>query len=102
MWIAVLLGIIFLILAVIMLSGKGANLVSGFNTMPKAEKDKYDQKALSRFMGAIMLIIAMLTTPLGYFAERGANWYAIVFIGGVVALVVFAIVYSNTGNRFKK
>lgn len=44
---AVFFGIISIIFA--LLKEKGALLISGFNTMPKEEREKYDQKKMSKF-----------------------------------------------------
>lgn len=38
--------------------GKGAFLIAGYNTAPKREKEKYDEKALCRFMGKLMFALA--------------------------------------------
>ena len=56
----VFLGMIalFLVLGLIFSRGKGAFLIAGYNTASKAEKAKYDEKALCRFMGKIMFAMA--------------------------------------------
>lgn len=56
----VFLGMIalFLVLGLIFSQGKGAFLIAGYNTASKAEKAKYDEKALCRFMGKIMFALA--------------------------------------------
>ena len=33
---------IFLVLAILLLRGKGASLIAGYNTMTKEEKEKYE------------------------------------------------------------
>ena len=42
---------VFVILGVIFLNGKGAFLIAGYNTTSKAEKQKTDEKKLCSFMG---------------------------------------------------
>ena len=37
---------------------KGAFLISGYNTAPKAEKEKYDLKKLYRHMSRLMFLLA--------------------------------------------
>ena len=70
--------------------------------MPKKEREKYDTVALCRFLGGILLPIA-LTVPAfflgGYFK---IDWLNYVVVGIDVGLILFAIVYANTKNRFRK
>jgi len=94
------LGVLIIVLAIILLTGRGSNLVAGFNTMPKDEKTKYDAKALSKFIGKILLPIGILIPLSG--KESIAGWYAWVFVAVTLGLCVFAVIYANTGNRFKK
>lgn len=93
---------LFLVLGVVFSAGKGSFLIAGFNTMPKEEKLKYDKGALSRFMGKVMfsLSFSMLLWMLGDVLEM-----ELLFAVGVVlfiGILIFTIVYANTGNRFKK
>lgn len=97
-----LLGTVMIILAVLLLSGKGAFFIAGYNTMSKEEKAKYDEKALCRFMGKILLPIGILTPAVALGGMYGLDWIGGVYAAAVAALVVFALVYCNTGNRFKK
>lgn len=96
------LGLFLLILAIVLLCGKGAMMIAGFNTMPKKEREKYDSVALCRFLGGILLPIA-LTVPAfflgGYFK---IDWLNYVVVGIDVGLILFAIIYANTKNRFRK
>jgi len=49
--------VIFLVLTIILLTGHGANLIAGYNTASKEEKNKYDSKKLCRVTGVGMLVI---------------------------------------------
>ena len=94
--------IVFLILGIQLSKGKGAFLIAGYNTMPKSEKAKYDEIALCKFMGKIMygISFSILLWALSEMLEM-----QVLFIVGLVlflCLIVFVLVYSNTGNRFKK
>ena len=42
---------LFLILSLVLLSGRGAWLIAGYNTMSPEEKARYDEKALCRSTG---------------------------------------------------
>lgn len=92
----------FLILAFFLSKGKGASLIAGYNTMTDAEKAQYDEVALCKFMGKIMygISFSILLFALSELLEK-----QILFIIGLIlflVLIIFALVYSNTKNRFKK
>lgn len=93
---------LFLALAFVFSAGKGAFLIAGYNTLPEEEKAKYNETALAKFMGKIMFGISgsLLLFALGHLFSQN-----ILFIAGLVlffGLIVFALVYINTGNRFNK
>ncbi len=52
MWVIVALAIIA---TIILLTGKGSMLVSGFNTKSPEERAKYDKKKVSKQAGSIMV-----------------------------------------------
>lgn len=95
-------GIIFLILVVLgilLWCGKGAWMIAGYNTSSKAEKAKYDEKALCRFvakllwaMAAFMLVLCFVESVIAHLA---LSLIAVIALFG-------AVIYANTGNRFKK
>ena len=96
------IGIVLIVMAIIMLSGRGANLIAGYNTLSDQEKRKYDTKRLARFMGGILLPIGLAFPCIAIGGIFVLWWMPIVFIGLSVGLLIFAIIYANTGNRFKK
>ena len=48
--------VIFAVLSIVLLSGHGSWVISGYNTASKEEKEKYDEKKLCRTMGIGMSI----------------------------------------------
>ncbi|MFC4355598.1 DUF3784 domain-containing protein [Chryseomicrobium palamuruense] len=97
-----LLVIPFLVLAFFLSRGKGAFLIAGYNTMPKEEKAKYDEVALCKFMGKILYGISLSMVLLSlseWLAIPALLWVGIALMTG---LIIFTLVYLNTGNRFKK
>lgn len=99
---SLIISIPFLIFAIILSKGKGASLLAGYNTMPDSEKAQYDEVAMCKFMGKIMYGISF-STLLFALSELLEN--QIIFIIGLIlflSLIIFALVYSNTGDRFKK
>ena len=83
---------------------KAGYLVAGYNTMPKEEKAKYDEEALTRFVGNLLMIAAatvlvpLVVVPFLDNPDRliMATWvmFAAAILGGLV--------YANTGKRFMK
>ena len=90
-------------LSIPLLMGKGTGLIAGYNTMSPEEKKRYDGPALARFTGKILLVIGLATLPygVGIFCF-GLEWLTWVYLTVVIGLSVFAAIYCNTGNRFKK
>ncbi len=97
-----ILGLVIVILAVVLLFGKGEFLIAGFNTMSENEKKRYDSKALCRFIGKILLPIGILTPAVAIGGIYDIGWFGGAYVGLTAILVVFALVYCNTGNRFRK
>jgi len=103
MWELVTIGVIgglIIVLAIVLMAGRGSFLIAGFNTMPKDQKATYDAKALSKFVGKILLPIGVL---IPFTAIEGiAGWYPWVFVAVTFGLCIFAVAYVNTGKRFRK
>ena len=76
---------IFAVISIILLSGHGSWLISGYNTASKEEKEKYDEKKLCRTMGIGMSIIAIIAGVLGVLprARKFSFIPAVIMIGVV-------------------
>ncbi len=98
----VVVGLPLFIMTGFLLKGRGANLVAGYNTMPKSEKAKCDTVAMCKFVGKILLGIDVLMVLLAIGMVTENDWMGYVFAGGVLILSIVAVVYSSTNNRFKK
>ena len=94
--------VVFVLLGVLFLSGKGAGLIAGYNTSSSQEKAKYDEKALCRFMGKFMFVLAACWVLALVSAVLGRM--ALLWIGQVlfIVIIIAGVIYANTGNRFKK
>ena len=96
------IGLSLIIMACFLLAGRGANLIAGYNTLSPFEKTKYDEYAMCRFMGKILLPIGILC-PLTALAQIfHISWGFWVFGAVTLGLCIFALVYCNTGERFRK
>ena len=96
------LGLVIVAFSIILLTGRGSFLVAGFNTMSAENKKEFDRVALCKFMGKILLPMGVLCPGMAISANLNFTWFPVVFIAIVIGLVIFAAIYANTGNRFRK
>ena len=94
------IGLPFIVLGIVFLTGRGSFLIAGYNTMSKSKKEEYDKVALCKFMGKIMIPIGILSLFIGLSDIH--TWFIWVYLGVVIGLCLFAVIYANTNNRFKK
>lgn len=94
--------LLMLVLGIALRFGKSSWLIAGYNTLSKEEKEKYDEKALCRFVSNILVICAFIEIIEA--RAQYLNNIPLVIIGFVLlaALAIGAAIYVNTGNRFKK
>jgi hypothetical protein len=93
---------IFVGLGIVFLNGKGSFLIAGYNTAPKAEKEKIDEKKLCHDTGKLMLVLAGCFLVIAASDLLGKVW---LLWGGLALFVLAAIggvIWINTGNRLKK
>lgn len=90
------------IISIIFINGKGSSLIAGYNAKSPEEKDKYDIVALCKFLGKMMFALSFSMLfwifSVAYEIDSLFALGFVLFIG----LVVFSLIYINTGNRFKK
>ncbi|KOP29155.1 hypothetical protein ADM98_09630 [Exiguobacterium sp. BMC-KP] len=90
------------VFAIVLSRGKGGSLLAGYNTMSDSKKETYDEVALCKFMGKMMYGISFSLLLIAFSEISG---YSFLFIVGFVLLlffIIFAGVYANTKDRFKK
>lgn len=92
----------FLIFAMILSKGKGAFLLAGYNTMSESEKAQYNEVALCKFMGKIMYGVSfcILLFAISDIVENQVLF--IITLVLLISIIIFALIYTNTKNRFKK
>ncbi|KPU43290.1 hypothetical protein OXPF_27310 [Oxobacter pfennigii] len=96
---AVLFGIMGVILA--LLKEKGAMLISGFNTLAREEREKYDKKKMSidaRNNFLLWSVILLFGAGLSYFFS---NYFA-VFAMLIWIILFFKGVHIDTDKAFDK
>lgn len=88
---------IFIILSVVLISGRGSWLIAGYNTASEEEKEKYDEKKLCRAVGVMLLLIALATAGLliiPYTSALSTNYFTFFFIF-IIAAVIITAYYTN-------
>ena len=93
---------LFLVLGLIFSRGKGAFLIAGYNTASKAEKARYDEKALCRFMGKLMFAMALCWVPVALGTLLEWEWLYLAGIAAYLIVVAGGVIWANTGRRFQK
>lgn len=96
------IGLGVVVLGILFSFGKAAFLIAGFNTMSEEEREKYDEKAMAKFLGKITIPIGLLTPLVAIAGIYDMNWLICVYFFIVLSLSVFAIIYANTKDRFIK
>lgn len=97
------LGIVFLLLGIIftLLKERGAMLISGFNTLPEKEREKYDKVRLSRDQRNLFFLwcgIFLVGGVLSYFLSK----YCAIVAFGVWLILFFREVHIDTEKAFGK
>lgn len=94
--------ILFSIAAIFLLQGKGAWMIAGYNMYSETEKAHYDESALCKFVGKLMLVIVL---SIGLLVISDFLSSTFLFVAGITLMIgtsVCGIVYMNTKKRFKK
>lgn len=81
---------IFVVMSIILLSGKGGFLIAGYNTSSAKEKAKYNAVKLSRTAGVGMTVITLTLIPLAILKGNIPSWY-MMFMISVISIVVIAL-----------
>ena len=93
-----ILAVVFIILGIIVLVGKGDWMIAGFNTASEEQKSKYDIKKLRLLVGLLLILVA----PVGFLLElgdpRSTSLISLIVIGGLCVIVV---VLANTWAKKK-
>ena len=83
----IILFIVF-VLATIILTGKGDNLIAGYNTSTKEEKERYNIKRVRICIGGMLLILSPIMLM---FADN-----FIILIAIVPPLSILSVILTNT------
>ena len=95
-WIMWAVFVIFALMSIVLLTGRGAGLIAGYNTASKAEKSKYDKKKLCRVTGAGLSVITVLVLGMAIWEEILPAVFAYIFLAITLIDCVVMIILMNT------
>ena len=91
-----------IVIGIVLCCGKGAFLIAGYNTASPKEKAEYDEKALCRATGVLLLVIVGCVELLLLGAVLDMT--ALMWGGGILMAVstAFGLIYINKSRRFRR
>jgi len=87
------LALVFLLISILLFTGKGSWLIAGYNTSSKEQKEKYNEKKLCKAMGIMCAIVAVMTGILYCLNDES---FAIIYAILLCIIVTITLVYANT------
>ena len=93
MIVLIVVAAILLIMGIIILIGKGDNLIAGYNTASKEERSQYNIKRLRGLIGGILLVLAPMMLLL-LSEESLAATFSFAVLTFVLCIVV--VILANT------
>ncbi len=88
--------IVFCILGMVILFGKGDKLIAGYNTASEEEQQKVDIVRLRRVTTFICLLSAVFLPVISYFDD-----YQLFITTGYILIVIVSIIVANTWAKKK-
>lgn len=87
--------ILFGILSLVLLSGHGSFLISGYNTASDEQKKKYNEKKLCHIMGIGMGLTTIFLILLAIFGDQRPSWFTPVLILLILAYFSVTLLFVN-------
>ena len=85
-------------MGIIILIGKGDNMIAGYNTAPKEERAEYDIKRLRGLIGGLLIVLAPMTFFTLKEGTMAATWS---FIALTFVLSIVVVILANTWAKKK-
>ena len=94
----IILAALLLIMGIVILIGKGDNLIAGYNTASEKEKAQYNIKRLRGLIGGLLIVLA----PMIFLLEREDTMAAALsFVVLVFILCIVVVILANTWAKKK-
>jgi hypothetical protein len=98
MVVLIIVALVCAVMGILVLIGKGDNLIAGYNTASKEERERYDIKRLRGLIGGLMIVLAPLLLLMIGKESMAAIWS---FCGIVLVLCIVVVVLANTWAKRK-
>lgn len=91
-----IVAVIFAIISIVLLSGRGGFFIAGYNTSSAEQKAKYDEKKLCRVMGGGMLFITIMIVIMAILGDEMPEVFPTFFTFAIFADVGVMMYLTNT------
>lgn len=85
--------LVLLVMAIIILSGKGDSMIAGYNTASREVQDVYDKRRVRILVGVLLIVIALVLPVFGFLLIRGYK-EAVLVAFPVTAFVIIAATFT--------
>ena len=96
---SIIFSILFIVLAIILLMGKGDKLIAGYNTASEEDRETVDIKRLRIVMAILMVITAAFCAILPLLGNNKTSQLAAA--GIFIAITIVGIIVANTWAKKK-
>lgn len=86
-------------MGIVILVGKGDNLIAGYNTASQKERSQYNVKRLRGLIGGLLVVLAPLTVFMLGEETMAAVWS---FVALTFVMCIIVVVLANTWAKKKK
>ena len=89
----IIVALVCAVMGILVLIGKGDNLIAGYNTASKEDRERYDIKRLRGLIGGLMIVLAPLLLLMIGKESMASIWS---FCGISLVLCIVVLVLANT------
>ena len=94
LYVTIPVALLCLVMAIVILCGKGDMLISGYNTASPEERAQYNIHRLRLVTGVAMIIVA-LTVAITSLVEDGEKWSIPILIPTIIGVLVFSNIWAK-------
>ena len=98
MVVLIIVALVCAVMGILVLIGKGDNLIAGYNTASKEDRERYDIKRLRGLIGGLMIVLAPLLLLMIGKESMASIWS---FCGLSLVLCIVVLVLANTWAKKK-
>ena len=98
MVVLIIVALVCAVMGILVLIGKGDNLIAGYNTASKEERERIDIKRLRWLVGGLLIVLAPMTVLMLGKESMASTW---AFCGIVFVLCIVVVVLANTWAKKK-